>query len=172
MDQIAALEWVKANIAKFGGDTRNVTIFGESAGAISINYLMLAPQARGLFNKAISESGFGRLEAMPLHTNNGSKKRRTNRIAFAEKSGIKGSTPRRQKRCVLFPGTDLAAGVGGVGFRINRYRWRMATHYRKRGGRICQEERKLAMPYLLGGNSDGSESDASCYQWARASRGN
>jgi para-nitrobenzyl esterase len=62
MDQIAALKWVKANIADFGGDPNNVTIGGESAGGISVLELMLAPDARGLFQKAIGESSFGRLE--------------------------------------------------------------------------------------------------------------
>jgi para-nitrobenzyl esterase len=59
MDQIAALQWVKKNIASFGGDPDNVTIFGESAGGMSVNDLMASPRARGLFNKAISESGLG-----------------------------------------------------------------------------------------------------------------
>ncbi|HEY8004163.1 MAG TPA: carboxylesterase family protein, partial [Phenylobacterium sp.] len=62
MDQIAALKWVKANIAAFGGDPSNITIGGESAGGISVLELMLAPDARGLFQKAIAESSFGRLE--------------------------------------------------------------------------------------------------------------
>ena len=62
MDQIAALKWVQANIASFGGDPKNVTIGGESAGGISVLQLMLAPDARGLFQKAIGESSFGRLE--------------------------------------------------------------------------------------------------------------
>ncbi|MGH6872853.1 MAG: carboxylesterase/lipase family protein [Rhizomicrobium sp.] len=59
MDQVAALKWVKANIAAFGGDPGNVTIFGESAGGMSVNDMMVSPLARGLFNRAISESGLG-----------------------------------------------------------------------------------------------------------------
>jgi len=57
MDMIAALNWVKANIAKFGGDPGNLTIFGESAGSSAVSTLMASPMARGLFHKAIGESG-------------------------------------------------------------------------------------------------------------------
>jgi len=57
LDQIAALEWVKRNIRSFGGDPGNVTIFGESAGAGSVAMLMASPLARGLFHKAVMESG-------------------------------------------------------------------------------------------------------------------
>jgi para-nitrobenzyl esterase len=59
MDQIAALKWVQQNIAQFGGDPANVTIFGESAGGMSVNDMMVSPLARGLFHRAISESGLG-----------------------------------------------------------------------------------------------------------------
>jgi len=62
MDQIAALEWVKKNIASFGGDPSNITIFGESAGGMSVNDLMVSPLAHGLFAKAISESGLGLID--------------------------------------------------------------------------------------------------------------
>ena len=58
LDQIAALQWVKANIAQFGGDPTDVTIFGESAGALSVMDLMASPRARGLFTKAIAESAY------------------------------------------------------------------------------------------------------------------
>lgn len=57
LDQLAALRWVREHVAAFGGDGGNVTLFGESAGAADIGYLMLSPAARGLFRRAISESG-------------------------------------------------------------------------------------------------------------------
>ena len=57
MDQLAAFQWVKKNIASFGGDPENVTIAGQSAGSMSVNCLVAYPLAKGLFKKAIAESG-------------------------------------------------------------------------------------------------------------------
>jgi len=66
MDMAAALRWVKSNIGAFGGDATKVTVFGESAGSFAVSALMAAPQARGLFERAIGESGAFFGGAIPL----------------------------------------------------------------------------------------------------------
>ena len=84
MDQIAALRWVKANIAGFGGDPDNVTIYGESAGGLGVLLLMVSPDAKGLFNKVIAESSFARARAVPLDI------AEANGLKQAEQAGVKG----------------------------------------------------------------------------------
>jgi para-nitrobenzyl esterase len=81
---VAALKWVKANIARFGGDAGNVTIFGESAGSFAVSTLMAAPSARGLFQKAIGESGAAFSDVLPMGTLDARAKRDE---AWAEKLG-------------------------------------------------------------------------------------
>jgi para-nitrobenzyl esterase len=68
LDMVSALEWVKANIGKFGGDAGNVTIFGESAGSFAVSTLMASPMAQGLFQKAIGESGAAFSDVLPTDT--------------------------------------------------------------------------------------------------------
>ena len=68
LDMVAALQWVKANIGEFGGNPKNVTIFGESAGSFAVSTLMASPMANGLFAKAIGESGAAFSDVLPLDT--------------------------------------------------------------------------------------------------------
>jgi para-nitrobenzyl esterase len=69
MDQIAALQWVQRNVAAFGGNPADVTIFGESAGGRSVNALLVSPLSKGLFHKAIIQSGAGRNQLRHVREN-------------------------------------------------------------------------------------------------------
>ncbi len=98
MDQIAALQWVKRNISAFGGNPNNVTIFGFSAGGVSVHSLLTSPMARGLFQKAIVESGGARdgvLTARPMSRDgvdpNYPVSAETIGINFARSMGIEGT---------------------------------------------------------------------------------
>jgi para-nitrobenzyl esterase len=108
MDQIAALQWIQRNIAAFGGDPKNVTIAGQSSGAISVSILMASPLARNLFQRAIGESGglFEPLQLAPKFL-----------LANAEHDGEKyaaslGATSLQQLR--LLPANRLTGNAGGI----------------------------------------------------------
>ena len=108
MDQIAALEWIQRNIAAFGGDPKNVTIAGQSSGAISVSILMASPLAKGLFQRAIGESGglFEPLQLAPKYL-----------LANAERDGEKyavslGATSLQELR--RLPADRLTGNAGGI----------------------------------------------------------
>lgn len=123
MDQIAALKWVKENIAEFGGDPKNVTIFGESAGGVAVQSLLTIPSARGLFQKAIIESGGGRdgvLTGRPIDKN-GDKHYPISAeqigINFAKKHDIEGTDATALAKLRELPAADIVDGgeewIGG-----------------------------------------------------------
>jgi para-nitrobenzyl esterase len=89
MDQVAALRWIRANIAAFGGDPANVTISGESAGGISVHALVTSPEAKGLFHKAVVMSG-GDARAFTGNTLQDAEKIGAN---FARTKGIDPAAP-------------------------------------------------------------------------------
>jgi para-nitrobenzyl esterase len=115
MDQIAALEWVQRNIAAFGGDAGNVTIFGESAGGISVNMLLTTPVARGLFHKAIIESGGGRRTLKMRELRGGEDSAEAVGLRFAKHYGIEGNDAPALARLRAIPAEQLKLNMKRMG---------------------------------------------------------
>ena len=156
MDMIEALEWVKRNIAAFGGNPADVTIFGESAGGIAVNDLMVSPAARGLFGKAITESGAGR--ERPLKIDEAARAGE----AFARSMGVNSNDTKALRaipadKIVAAGDPSVFEGFGPI-IDFNLLPTSVAEAFARR--------REAKVPYIVGANSVEFPSTPANYQAA------
>jgi para-nitrobenzyl esterase len=151
-DQIAGLKWIRANIGALGGDTKNVTIFGESAGALSVLTLMSSPPAQGLFQKAISESGF------PRFTPEDRKLYDAMTAAAAAKVGITGDDAKaaaalRKQPLTIFPNST------GTSDPTRPYPILDGKFVLGGPAEMFTKGKEAKIPLIVGGNSDEASLD-------------
>ena len=187
MDQIGALEWVRRNIAAFGGDPGKVTLFGESAGGGSVLTMITSPLAKGLVHKAIIESGGGRGSLMPPRDLTAAEKVG---VAFAKGTGITGEGPEALAALRKLPADAVVAGLNMASMMTPSYSGPMVD------GKVVIEApdaaylagRGAKIPVIIGANNAdigwargrsmeellapyGEDRDAAKAAWDPASRG-
>ncbi|XP_062395039.1 fatty acyl-CoA hydrolase precursor, medium chain-like [Sardina pilchardus] len=147
LDQVAALQWVQENIQSFGGDPSSVTIFGESAGGVSVSLQILSPLSTGLFHRAIAESGTAAMDLLtgipPMDTAK----------TVAKMSNCTGTKPQEIVDCVMQMSTEDILNITMNGGWI--YGPAMDGHFLpKKIGDIFQSQEFSKVPLINGINND------------------
>jgi para-nitrobenzyl esterase len=160
LDQLAALQWVKRHVAAFGGDPGNVTIFGESAGGGSVNALMISPLARGLFHKAIVESGGGRSRG-PISMRhirqpgaNGAPSAEALGVAFAKKAGITADGVEALRALRALPPAAIVGEMNLMAQQPDTYSGPMidGVFLTEEAEPAFRAGRQAKVPYMIGAN--------------------
>jgi para-nitrobenzyl esterase len=156
LDQIAALRWVQRNIAAFGGDPARVTAFGQSSGAMDITCLMTSPLARGLFQRAISESGactgpFAALKE-PVTSSSEHPAAEQSGTRLAKALGVSGASDVLAAMRARSADEILAAMSRdpGIAHEVNVDGWVIP----EQPDIVFAEGRQLSVPFIVGSNKD------------------
>jgi len=122
MDQIATLKWIQTNIDHFGGNKDSVTVFGESAGAADVTYLMASPAAKGLFHRAIAESGYFGENTPMLDGSNGLRQQSAHQrgIEFAQRLGVNGTSEQALAALRALPAEKIVSVPTTIGILEGR----------------------------------------------------